>query len=236
MNRFNNKEPAFKKGFRNGLIMAIVVGGVVYFQGETLFASFMTLLVTFAIIFPALWMSYRFTQKLAKKYQQEMEQKIPTTIHVGQTAPDFFIKNQNQETRTIENYAGKNIVLYFYPKDDTPGCTLQAQQFSDLADKFAEENTVILGISQDDSESHQAFIEKFNLNIELFADTAGEMCQAYFVLQEKEKDGEKKIDIIRSTFIINPENEVIYAEYDVSPEGHAKEILEKIQDPETFVA
>ncbi len=231
MNRFTNNKSPLKRGFRNGLIMAIVVGGIVYFQGETFFDSVMTFLTSFAFIFPALWLSYHFTQKIALKYQIAEEKKHALyKVIIGQSAPNFSIKNQLQEIRTLESYSDKNIVLYFYPKDDTPGCTIEAKEFSELKEEFSKANTSVVGISKDTAETHQEFIKKFNLNIELLADTQGEMCNDYHVWQEKEKDGKKKMGILRSTFIINTDNEIFYVEYGVSPEGHAQAILNKIKD------
>lgn len=227
MSLFSNTSSPRKRGFRNALIMAVVVGGIVYFQGDTFFNSLMALITTFAFVFPALWLSYRFTQKLMTKHQQAAEEATNSSkITTGQIAPDFKLQNQQQEACNLASYAGKNIVLYFYPKDDTPGCTIQAEQFTSLAHEFSDSNAVIVGISKDNCESHQNFIEKFNLNIELLADTDREACIAYGVWREKEKDGEKKMGILRSTFIINTQNEIIYAEYGVDPARHAQEMLD----------
>ena len=129
----------------------------------------------------------------------------------------------------LSDYKGKkNVILYFYPKDDTPGCTIEANQFTELADEFAKLDTVILGVSKDDCESHQAFIEKFGLKVDLLADTSGELCEAYGVWQEKEKNGVKKMGIVRSTFVINKEGILTEAIYGVTADGHAQDILDKI--------
>jgi peroxiredoxin len=151
-------------------------------------------------------------------------------LQSNQTAPQFTSANQHDEAISLADYQGKNyVVLYFYPKDDTPGCTIEANDFTDLASAFAEENTVILGVSKDDCASHRAFIEKFNLKLQLLADTSGELTESYGVWQEVEKDGVKKWKIVRSTFIINPEGVLVDVEYNVNPVGHAQAVLEKIK-------
>lgn len=145
-------------------------------------------------------------------------------------APDFSSVNQNNEPVKLSDFTGKkNVVLYFYPKDDTPGCTIEANQFTALADKFNELDTVILGVSKDPCESHMAFITKFDLKIDLLADTDGKLCEAYGVWQEKEKNGEKKMGIVRSTFIINKDGILVDVEYAVAADGHAEIVLEKIK-------
>jgi peroxiredoxin Q/BCP/two-component system osmolarity sensor histidine kinase EnvZ len=120
-------------------------------------------------------------------------------------------------------------VLYFYPKDDTPGCTIEANDFTKLANEFAELDTVVIGVSKDSCESHQAFINKYGLNVQLLADTSGELCDSYGVWQEKEKQGVKKMGIVRSSFIINKDGIVEEAMYGVTADGHAQEVLEKIK-------
>ena len=147
-----------------------------------------------------------------------------------QTAPDFTSTNENNESISLSDFKdSKNIVLYFYPKDDTPGCTIEANQFTALADEFAALDTVVIGVSKDDGESHQAFIEKFCLKVMLLADITGELCESYGVWQEKEKNGVKKMGIVRSTFIIDKQGNIIDAEYGVTAEGHAQVVLEKLK-------
>lgn len=147
-----------------------------------------------------------------------------------QAAPDFSTVNQNNETINLADYRGKNnVVLYFYPKDDTPGCTIEANQFTALAKEFDQLDTVILGVSKDDCDSHQAFINKFNLKVELLADTSGQLCELYQVWQEKEKNGVKKLGIARSTFIIDKQGQLVYAQYGVTADGHAQAMLEKVK-------
>ncbi len=150
-------------------------------------------------------------------------------LEKNQSAPAFSTPNQRDEMIRLSDYKGiKNVILYFYPKDDTPGCTIEANQFTDLADEFAKLDTVILGVSKDDCKSHQAFIEKFGLKVDLLADTSGELCEAYGVWQEKEKNGVKKMGIVRSTFVINKKGVLTEAIYGVTADGHAQDILDKI--------
>jgi peroxiredoxin Q/BCP len=153
-----------------------------------------------------------------------------TMLEINQAAPAFSTPNRNNEMISLSDYQGnKNVVLYFYPKDDTPGCTIEASQFTELASEFAKADTVVLGVSKDSCASHQAFIEKFGLRVDLLADTTGELCDAYGVWQEKEKDGVKKMGIVRSTFVINKEGKLVDAIYAVTADGHAQEMLEKVK-------
>lgn len=151
-------------------------------------------------------------------------------LEKNQLAPEFSTPNQNNEMISLSDFRGKkNVVLYFYPKDDTPGCTIEANQFTALADEFAAADTVVLGVSKDTCSSHQAFINKFDLRLELLADTSGELCDAYGVWQEKEKNGVKKMGIVRSTFVINKEGVLMDVLYGVTADGHAQAILEQVQ-------
>jgi len=151
-------------------------------------------------------------------------------LEKNQVAPLFSSPNQDNTLINLSDYKGKkNVVLYFYPKDDTPGCTIEANQFTQLAEDFAAVNTVIIGVSKDSCESHQAFIKKFGLNLELLADTSGKVCDSYGVWQEKEKDGVKKMGIVRSTFIINKDGVLEEAMYGVTADGHAQQMLDRIK-------
>ena len=148
----------------------------------------------------------------------------------NQPAPEFTAPDQDGNAvnlSAIENV--RNIVLYFYPRDDTTGCTIEARQFTALASEFSALDTLILGVSRDSCDSHRAFIEKYGLNVKLLADTSGEMCENYGVWQEKEKNGEKKMGIVRSTFIINSQGMLDDVMYAVSADGHAQEILDRIK-------
>ena len=152
-------------------------------------------------------------------------------LEKNQAAPAFTTVNQHNDSISLSDYQGKqNVVLYFYPKDDTPGCTIEANQFTELASEFANTNTVVLGVSKDPCASHQAFIDKFGLKVDLLADTSGELCEAYGVWQEKEKNGIKKMGIVRSTFVINKEGVLTDVMYGVTADGHAQDILHKVKE------
>jgi peroxiredoxin len=148
-----------------------------------------------------------------------------------QYAPMFRSRNQNNQLVSLSDYAGeKNIVLYFYPKDDTPGCTIEANDFTGLVEEFAKLDTVVVGVSKDTCASHTDFINKFGLKVELLADTSGDLCQNYGVWREREKNGVKSMAILRSTFIIDKNGVLADVMYGVTPEGHAQEVLEKVNN------
>ena len=152
-------------------------------------------------------------------------------LEKNQQAPQFSSKNQFNETVNLSDYLGKkNVVLYFYPKDDTPGCTIEANQFTQLAGEFAKADTVVIGVSKDTCASHTDFINKYDLKVDLLADVDGKLCESYGVWQEREKNGVKSMAILRSTFIINKEGELVDVAYGVTPEGHAQDVLEKIKN------
>ena len=152
-------------------------------------------------------------------------------LEKNQTAPAFSTPNQNNEMINLSEYKdNKHVVLYFYPKDDTPGCTIEANQFTELANEFAAADTVVLGVSKDGCDSHQAFIDKFGLKLDLLADTSGELCNSYGVWQEKEKNGIKKMGIVRSTFVINKDGILAEVIYGVTADGHAQAMLEKVKE------
>lgn len=152
-------------------------------------------------------------------------------LEVQQNAPMFRSKNQNNQLVSLTDYAGeKNIVLYFYPKDDTPGCTIEANDFTALADDFAALDTVVIGVSKDSCASHVDFINKFGLKVELLADTSGELCESYGVWREREKNGVKSMAIMRSTFVIDKQGVLVYVNNAVNPEGHAQEVLDAVKN------
>ena len=121
-------------------------------------------------------------------------------------------------------------MLYFYPKDDTPGCTIEAIDFSDMEEEFRKNDVVVLGVSRDDCLSHAAFRDKHGLAVQLLADTEGEVCEKYGVWQEKEKDGVKRMGIVRSTFVIDKHGILRHALYGVNARGHAAEVLKLIKE------
>ena len=143
----------------------------------------------------------------------------------GQPAPDFSIPNSEMKMINLADFRGRNVVLYFYPKDDTTGCTIEAIEFTDLMDDFADQDTVVVGVSRDNCVSHAAFRDKHGISVELLADVEGELCEKYGVWQERESHGEKKMGILRSTFIIDKQGTLAHALYDVKPKGHAEAVL-----------
>jgi len=147
-----------------------------------------------------------------------------------QDAPGFTVSDENNKVVKLSDFKGsKNVVLYFYPKDDTPGCTIEANQFTQFMEDFFKNDTVIYGVSKDSCTSHVGFINKFQLKVGLLADIDGQLCEDYAVWQEKERNGVKKMGIVRSTFIIDKEGVIRYAEYGVVPDGHARVVLDKIK-------
>lgn len=147
-----------------------------------------------------------------------------------QPAPMFRSFNQNNQIVSLSDFTGeKNIVLYFYPKDDTPGCTIEANDFTALAQEFADLDTAIIGVSKDNCQSHTDFINKYGLKVDLLADTSGELCELYDVWREREKNGVKSMHVLRSTFIIDKNGKLADVEYGVNHEGHAQAVLEKVK-------
>lgn len=151
-------------------------------------------------------------------------------LQIGQPAPGFVLPDADMEMVKLADFKGKsNVVLYFYPKDDTPGCTTESIEFTDLEDDFTQTGTVVLGVSRDDCLSHADFRDKHGLSVRLLADTEGKASLKYGAWQEKEKDGIKKMGMVRSTFIIDKHGILRHALYGVSPKGHATEVLALIK-------
>lgn len=147
-------------------------------------------------------------------------------LQTGQHAPMFALPDADMQTVDVGKLRGKkNIVLYFYPKDGTPGCTIQATEFSDHEDEFARHDCVVIGVSPDDCLAHAEFRDTNGVSIRLLADTETEVCRKYGVLEEKESNGQLKRSIIRSTFVIDKKGLVRHAFYNVNPRGHANEVL-----------
>lgn len=150
-------------------------------------------------------------------------------LEPGQQAPGFELPDADMNIVNLEHFRRSNVVLYFYPRDDTPGCTMEAIDFSELDDQFAKLKTVALGVSMDDCLSHGAFRDKHGLSVQLLADTEGEVCDSYGVLQEKAYEGRRKKCIQRSTFVIDGQGKVRHAMYGVSPRGHASRELDLVR-------
>lgn len=149
---------------------------------------------------------------------------------VNKEAPDFTLVNENGEPVSLSNFRGKKVILYFYPKDMTPGCTTEACDFRDHHESFADLNAVILGVSGDSAERHKKFIEKYNLPFTLLVDENHEVCKKYGVWVLKKNFGKEYMGIERSTFLID-ENGIIMKEWrKVRVKDHIKEVLQYLRD------
>lgn len=145
-------------------------------------------------------------------------------------APAFFLKNQNNTQVSLEDYRGSWLVLYFYPKDNTPGCTTEACDFTSLKTEFSDCSANIVGISPDSVSSHQNFIEKQNLQVDLLSDPEKTAIKSYGAWGEKKNYGKIYEGLIRSTFIINPQGKIAASFKNVRAKGHAERVLKKLQE------
>jgi len=150
-------------------------------------------------------------------------------LEIGSLAPDFVLPDQNGKTHQLADYNGKWLLLYFYPKDNTPGCTVEACALRDNWVGFAKLNAVVLGISADSVSSHQKFSTKFALPFPILADEKKTMLQAYGVLAEKSMFGKTFLGIKRSSFLIDPEGKIAKIYKNVKPIEHAKQVLIDIE-------
>ena len=151
-------------------------------------------------------------------------------LATGQPAPDFALPDADLHLVKLSDYRGrKNVVLFFYPKDNTTGCTIEAVDFTEMIDDFKAYDTVILGVNKDSCESHADFRDQNGLEVRLLADIDDEVCRAYDVWREKEAHGEKRMGVLRSTFIIDKQGAIQWALYDVKPKGHAEQVLNLVR-------
>lgn len=146
-------------------------------------------------------------------------------------APDFSLPDQNGETHTLKKYKGKWVILYFYPRDDTPGCTKEACSFRDNIGEFTKRGLVIVGVSKDSVASHKKFADKYHLNFTILSDESTETIKAYNAWGEKKFMGRVFQGIIRSTVLINPKGEIVKTYEKVNPLTHSGQIL---HDFDTF--
>lgn len=160
-------------------------------------------------------------------------------LTTGMEAPHFELPDADMQTFSLTSQQGKkNIVLYFYPKDDTPGCTMEANEFSDLEEEFAKFDTIVIGISRDDCLSHASFRDKYGLSVLLLSDPDARVCKRYGVMYEKEAstepgrsvEGQKKLSIKRSTFVIDQHGKLRHVMYGVQAHGHAQDIFKLIKE------
>ncbi|WIM06474.1 MAG: peroxiredoxin [Candidatus Nitricoxidivorans perseverans] len=151
-------------------------------------------------------------------------------LQIGQIAPDFTLPDADMETFDLSSLRGRqSAILFFYPKDGTPYCTLEAIDFSDHEEEFNRLGCAILGVSRDDCLSHADFRDKNGLSVRLLSDVEGEVCRKYGVSHFREKDGHRKLTVVRSTFIIDRQGIIRHALYDVSPKGHAAEVFQLVK-------
>lgn len=151
-------------------------------------------------------------------------------IEEGKKAPAFKLKNQDGKTISLADLKGKKVVLYFYPKDDTPGCTKEACSFRDEFPSFGNLNAVILGVSADSMESHQKFIKKYNLPFDLLSDENKEVIEKYDVWKEKNNYGKKYMGIERTTYVIDENGIIKKIFHKVKVDGHSAEIQEALEN------
>jgi thioredoxin-dependent peroxiredoxin len=150
-------------------------------------------------------------------------------LKVGQKAPDFTVLNDQGEKVKLSDFKGKKVVLYFYPKDDTPGCTTEACAFRDGIEQIKKQGAVVLGVSTDSVASHQKFKNKFDLNFPLLADTEKKVVEAYGTWQEKSMYGKKYMGTVRSTFIIDEQGKISHIFPKVKVKEHYNEVVEALK-------
>lgn len=151
-------------------------------------------------------------------------------LKTGTKAPAFKAEIQDGSSISLKDYKGMWIILYFYPKDNTSGCTTEACDFRDNLERITSQNTVVLGVSPDSIKSHTNFIAKHNLNFNLIADTNKEICNAYQIMGEKSMYGKKYMGVIRTTYIINPEGKIAFVFSPVKVKDHVDEVIAKLNE------
>ena len=149
---------------------------------------------------------------------------------INNKAPVFKGECTGNKTISLSDLKGKNVVLYFYPKDSTPGCTTEGQDFRDLKAQFTKANTVIFGLSRESIKSHENFKKKEKFNFDLISDPDEKICNQYDVIKEKSMYGKKFMGIERSTFLINPNGEIIREWRKVKVPGHVEEVLSELKE------
>ncbi|MFN3544543.1 MAG: peroxiredoxin [Thiobacillus sp.] len=151
-------------------------------------------------------------------------------LKAGDRAPDFSNPDADMNIVELSQFRGKVLVLYFYVRDDTPGCTTEAIEFSELEKDFAKLGATVLGVSRDDCIRHGEFRDKHGISVRLLADKEETTCEAYGVLQDKEVDGAVRRSVVRSTFVIDKQGIIRHALYGVSARGHAAEVLQLVKE------
>jgi thioredoxin-dependent peroxiredoxin len=151
-------------------------------------------------------------------------------LKLNDIAPDFCLKNQDEEEVCLKDFKGKNVILYFYPKDNTPGCSIEAMTFTKYKDEFEKNNTTIIGVSKDSCESHRKFIKNKNLNITLISDTDKKIQEIYGVWRLKKFMGKEFMGTVRSTFLIDSQGIIRKIWDKVKVKGHVEEVLKKVKN------
>ncbi|MCS7228582.1 MAG: thioredoxin-dependent thiol peroxidase [Candidatus Kryptonium sp.] len=151
-------------------------------------------------------------------------------LKIGQKAPDFTLPSDTGEKISLKDFRGKKVVLYFYPKDDTPGCTKEACSFRDNINLILERGAVVIGVSADSVDSHKKFKEKYNLNFPLLSDEKHKVLEKYGVWKEKSLYGKKFMGIERTTFIIDEQGKIAHIFRKVKVDGHTEEVLKKLDE------
>lgn len=149
-------------------------------------------------------------------------------ISAGQFAPDFALPDETGTIRRLSDFRGRYVVLYFYPKDDTPGCTTEACEFRDAYAEYAQAGVVVLGVSPDSPRSHKRFKEKHHLPFPLLADENHAVCEQYGVWGRKKFMGREYEGVLRTTFLIDPQGQIVQVFENVKPAGHSREVLSAI--------
>jgi len=151
-------------------------------------------------------------------------------LQIDDKAPDFLLPDQNDEKLSLRDFSGRWIVLYFYPKDNTSGCTHEAVDFTSSLDEFDKMNAVVLGLSPDSTKSHMNFCKKHNLGVTLLSDTEHETLEKYGAWQLKKMYGREYYGVVRSTYLINPEGKIVYIWPKVKVKGHVGEVKKKLKE------
>lgn len=149
----------------------------------------------------------------------------PDMLDVNDKAPDIKLEDENGKEVSLKDFKGKTVVLYFYPRADTPGCTKEACEFRDTYRQMQKTGAVLLGASPDTPQAQKKFQEKYHLPFNLLADADKKLCNAFGVIQEKNMYGKKVMGVVRTTFIIGPDGKIKHVFHKVKPEGHSEEVL-----------
>ena len=151
-------------------------------------------------------------------------------LQLNNAAPDFSLPDQYGNTKSLSDYLGKHVLLYFYPKDNTPGCTKEACNFRDRLNELKQHNVQVLGVSKDSVESHKKFAEKFNLNFPLLSDQGKKVIKKYGIWVEKSMFGKKYMGISRDSYLIDPKGKIIKHYHKVKPAKHVDEVINDLKE------